>query len=404
MRKEKMKRILFYTMLVTTLLGLARPALGEKHYYIDTTSKIAEDRIDHGWGLSPEKPFKTLRYPFHLAMGDAGATNDYIQDEGEHAYFHVGNGTYNGMVGFRFGAIAHQHLLGTYTPAHPGIIARTPVPEPVDTTATQLHLGQVTIGKEDSTMNNVQIVFQERSSGFRVYTGGFSIEDSLLIGHNNESSNMFGEASTINNCTLRGFDYAIEDYIGDATFTVRDTFFTDNIEAIHCSGNPDLGNVSTRNSPGNNIFSNNGLHFSNMGSTLEVLMAEGNTWYKPDGTIATTDREIIAMMQGVQSIDASKNGTRGIDYTPWNITDILGLNIDTDRDGLTDRQEGELGTDPFNPDTDFDGIDDGTEVALGLDPLVNEGATVPIGNTTLPITTLALSTLGLLYIRKRRNK
>ncbi len=43
--------------------------------------------------------------------------------------------------------------------------------------------------------------------------------------------------------------------------------------------------------------------------------------------------------------------------------------VDTDNDGLTDGQEGVLGTDPNNPDTDGDGIQDGEEVTNGTDPL-----------------------------------
>jgi heat shock protein beta len=42
--------------------------------------------------------------------------------------------------------------------------------------------------------------------------------------------------------------------------------------------------------------------------------------------------------------------------------------LDTDGDGLTDREEEELGTDPTNPDTDGDGIDDGDEVEAETDP------------------------------------
>ncbi len=42
---------------------------------------------------------------------------------------------------------------------------------------------------------------------------------------------------------------------------------------------------------------------------------------------------------------------------------------DSDCDGLTDAQEGELGTDPGNPDSDGDGLIDGLEVSLGFDPL-----------------------------------
>ncbi|HHO50715.1 MAG TPA: hypothetical protein ENK18_07520 [Deltaproteobacteria bacterium] len=42
---------------------------------------------------------------------------------------------------------------------------------------------------------------------------------------------------------------------------------------------------------------------------------------------------------------------------------------DSDGDGLTDREEADLGTDPLSTDTDSDGIDDGTELTWGTDPL-----------------------------------
>ncbi|MSQ02278.1 MAG: hypothetical protein EXR71_10380 [Myxococcales bacterium] len=46
--------------------------------------------------------------------------------------------------------------------------------------------------------------------------------------------------------------------------------------------------------------------------------------------------------------------------------DIL---LDSDGDGLTDTEEGLLGTDPENPDTDGGGVGDGAEVEAGTDPL-----------------------------------
>ncbi|HIG63338.1 MAG: hypothetical protein CXT74_00435 [Methanobacteriota archaeon] len=42
--------------------------------------------------------------------------------------------------------------------------------------------------------------------------------------------------------------------------------------------------------------------------------------------------------------------------------------VDTDEDGLSDEEEGELGTDPNDPDTDGDGFGDGEEVWSGTDP------------------------------------
>jgi hypothetical protein len=43
--------------------------------------------------------------------------------------------------------------------------------------------------------------------------------------------------------------------------------------------------------------------------------------------------------------------------------------FDSDRDGLSDRAERIIGTDPNNPDTDGDGISDGAEVRQGTNPL-----------------------------------
>jgi hypothetical protein len=43
--------------------------------------------------------------------------------------------------------------------------------------------------------------------------------------------------------------------------------------------------------------------------------------------------------------------------------------VDSDGDGLSDREEQALGTDPNNPDTDGGGVNDGTEVANGTNPL-----------------------------------
>ena len=48
---------------------------------------------------------------------------------------------------------------------------------------------------------------------------------------------------------------------------------------------------------------------------------------------------------------------------------------DPDHDHLTNRQESELGTNPFQPDSDGDGMDDGWEVAQGFDPAVHNSQT-----------------------------
>jgi hypothetical protein len=55
----------------------------------------------------------------------------------------------------------------------------------------------------------------------------------------------------------------------------------------------------------------------------------------------------------------------------WNGTDpcVFNVVVDTDGDGLTDTQEGIIGTNPNNPDTDGDGLNDGNEFYVhGTDP------------------------------------
>jgi hypothetical protein len=64
---------------------------------------------------------------------------------------------------------------------------------------------------------------------------------------------------------------------------------------------------------------------------------------------------------------------------------------DTDGDGIPDKEERLLGTDPNNPDSDGDGLADGVEVELGLDPLdpdcdddgLPDGAEVELGTDPL---------------------
>lgn len=63
---------------------------------------------------------------------------------------------------------------------------------------------------------------------------------------------------------------------------------------------------------------------------------------------------------------------------------IIIEDADSDGDGLSDWEEGILGTDPFSPDTDRDGIADGVEIANGSDPLANTLHLDPDGSHGLP--------------------
>jgi hypothetical protein len=58
-------------------------------------------------------------------------------------------------------------------------------------------------------------------------------------------------------------------------------------------------------------------------------------------------------------------------YSGGGLTDLTGMaiDVDTDEDGLPNKVEMGLGTDPENPDSDGDGIEDGEEAAMRSDPL-----------------------------------
>lgn len=56
------------------------------------------------------------------------------------------------------------------------------------------------------------------------------------------------------------------------------------------------------------------------------------------------------------------------------LTVLTSREVDSDGDGLTDFEEREKGTDPYNIDTDGDGYSDNQEIAAGFDPLSVQGA------------------------------
>lgn len=53
-------------------------------------------------------------------------------------------------------------------------------------------------------------------------------------------------------------------------------------------------------------------------------------------------------------------------------SDVINDDIDSDEDGLLDKEEKDIGTNIYDPDTDKDGFDDGEEVKLGYNPLKAE--------------------------------
>ena len=79
-----------------------------------------------------------------------------------------------------------------------------------------------------------------------------------------------------------------------------------------------------------------------------------------DGSVGVQGKE--AEFYGLVEIGLSYRFGTARTVAPSYVVQAGPGDIDSDGDGLTDREEAALGTDPFNPDTDGDGLGDGDEV------------------------------------------
>ena len=109
---------------------------------------------------------------------------------------------------------------------------------------------------------------------------------------------------------------------------------------------------------GSSIDLEGGIAFDNEGN---FYLAEENF----DHVFRFEAGSLAGSIYTLESAMRSATGSRpdldgGLDVVPI---------LDSDLDGLSDDEEGLLGTDPANPDSDGDGLSDGEEVAAGLDPL-----------------------------------
>jgi hypothetical protein len=86
----------------------------------------------------------------------------------------------------------------------------------------------------------------------------------------------------------------------------------------------------------------------------------GTNPYNPDTDYGGVDD----YTEVVNNQNAVNDPTDDYDYQNDGVADQ-----DTDGDGLTDNEEAELGTDPYNPDTDEGGVYDGDEVDAGTNPV-----------------------------------
>ena len=107
--------------------------------------------------------------------------------------------------------------------------------------------------------------------------------------------------------------------------------------------------------------------------------------YYPWGNSSTTNDYAVANIGQVKyvfSFDSAKDSDSDGMPDWWEAAHNLNpyendAGLDPDNDGLTNLEEYQNGTDPYNADTDGDGMPDGWEVAHGLNPLVNDAALDP---------------------------
>ncbi|MFP2929144.1 Ig-like domain-containing protein, partial [Pyxidicoccus sp. 3LG] len=141
------------------------------------------------------------------------------------------------------------------------------------------------------------------------------------------------------------------------TATDTNAFTVDSVPDTRITGNPDATTVST---VADFTFVSDP---ANAGDTFECSLDGG------DFAPCTSPAHFTGLAEGqhtfqVRAVDADGD----VDPTPASFT--WTIDLDSDDDGLTDEEEGTLGTDPNNPDTDGDGIPDGIEVNTGgTDPL-----------------------------------
>lgn len=99
---------------------------------------------------------------------------------------------------------------------------------------------------------------------------------------------------------------------------------------------------------------------------------------EPEPGTGTVDVDVT---QPIQPVPATTTPTTIPEPQP-----IVDVQTDSDKDGLTDAKESQLGTSSVSPDSDSDGLTDGAEVSIwGTDPLNkdSDGDTYPDGQEVL---------------------
>ena len=92
----------------------------------------------------------------------------------------------------------------------------------------------------------------------------------------------------------------------------------------------------------------------------QVISDTGHFTYTPNRAFVGQDSFTFRVVDSANTVSKSSEATV--------LITVEDTGIDTDGDGLSDQQEYDLGSDPFDSDSDDDGLNDGREVELGTDP------------------------------------
>ncbi|MBV07534.1 MAG: hypothetical protein CMA55_04550 [Euryarchaeota archaeon] len=115
---------------------------------------------------------------------------------------------------------------------------------------------------------------------------------------------------------------------------------------------------------------------------ITIVAGDSVTWYNDDSASHTVESDDNEFSSGNMNtgddfpymFDVAGNYSYHCDHHS-SMTGVVNVEkeeeepVDTDEDGLSDEEEGELGTDPNDPDTDGDGVNDYDEVLWEIDPL-----------------------------------
>lgn len=120
-----------------------------------------------------------------------------------------------------------------------------------------------------------------------------------------------------------------------------------------------------------------------------------STSIDPSGTTATLNVTVGANASGSFVLIATNAfGSSSPVPSVANTLTVIGGAADADHDGLTNADELQRGTNPFDPDTDGDGFSDGEEVEFGSDPLDKNSTPIRNGFVLREASSAVVSTLN----------